>query len=193
MNPEAAKKRLLEVLLKQSFRTGSFTLASGRKSDYYIDCRTSTLHPEGVHLVALLFLEHLKSESGGPGGKVDAVGGLTLGADPIVGALINQSQIQGWPLRGFIVRKEAKQHGRGKQVEGCLEKGDSVVIVEDVVTTGGSAMKAIEAAENLGAKIVEVIAVVDREEGGAEALAEKGYSLFSLFTTSDLKAAQAER
>ncbi len=137
--------------------------------------------------MAVLILDHLN------GMEVDSVGGLTLGADPIVGALINQSHVQGAPLRGFIVRKEAKEHGRGRQVEGCLEQGDRVVIIEDVITTGGSALKAIEAARKMGAKVVEVVAVVDREEGGREALEEKGYKVFSLFTTSDLKEARAKK
>jgi orotate phosphoribosyltransferase len=191
VNSEEARTRLLEILLERSFEVGSFTLASGRKSDYYIDCRTTTLHPEGAYLIAMLFLDRLKSRSEETGRRVDAVGGLTLGADPVVGALISQGQVLGMPLRGFIVRKEAKGHGKGKQVEGCLEKNDNVAIIEDVVTTGGSALKAIAAAEGLGAKIVEVMAVVDREEGGREALADKGYELFSLFTTSELKAAKS--
>lgn len=188
MSAGKIRERLLEILLERSFKTGSFTLASGRTSDYYIDCRTTTLHPEGANIIAELFVEHIKLRMEETGEKVDSVGGLTLGADPIIGALISKSHERGIPLRGFIVRKEAKGHGRGKLVEGCLAEGDAVIIIEDVVTTGGSAFKAISAVEDAGARVLEVIAVVDREEGGREALAEKGYGLYSLFSTSDLKA-----
>jgi len=183
------RRRLEEILLQLSFKVGSFTLASGKTSDYYVDCRTTTLDPEGADLTARLLFERVQSL----GQKVDSVGGLTLGADPMVAALIVRSQIEGSPIRGFIVRKEAKGHGRGRLVEGNLRKGDKVVILEDVVTTGGSALQAIAAAEAEGAQLVEVMAVVDREEGGREALAAKGYTLFALFTASELKAAARAR
>jgi len=188
-NAEAWRKRVQEILLTLSFKVGSFTLSSGKTSDYYVDCRTTTLDPEGADLTARLLFERIRSLKA----KVDAVGGLTLGADPMTAALIVRSWLEGSPIRGFIVRKEAKGHGRGRLVEGNLRKGDKVVILEDVVTTGGSALQAIAAAEAEGAKVVEVMAVVDREEGGREALEAKGYPLFALFTASELKAAAGKK
>ena len=185
MNYPEMRQRLQEIILRQSFKVGSFTLSSGKTSDYYVDCRTTTLDPEGADLTARLLFERIQSL----GKKVDAVGGLTLGADPMTAALIVRSWLEGSPLRGFIVRKEAKGHGRGRLVEGNLRKGDQVVILEDVVTTGGSALQAIAAAAAEGAQVIEVLALVDREEGGREALAAKGYALFALFTASELKAA----
>jgi len=185
MNYPEMRQRLQAVILRNSFKVGSFTLASGKTSDYYVDCRTTTLDPEGADLTARLLLERIQ----GLPEPVDAVGGLTLGADPMAAALIVRSQIAGSPLRGFIVRKEAKAHGTGRRIEGNLRKGDRVAILEDVVTTGGSALQAIEAVEAEGAKVVEVLALVDREEGGREALLAKGYPLFALFTASELKAA----
>lgn len=151
----------LKALLKETgaVKTGEFTLSSGKKSDFYIDCRKVTLHPKGAKLIGKIILEKIK------GLKVDAVGGMTLGADPIVGAVITLSD-----LPGFIVRKKEKEHGTKQKIEGLIEPGWNVVIVEDVATTGGSALQAIEAAEAAGAKVVKVISVVDREEGAAEAL-----------------------
>lgn len=179
------RSRLQQILLELSFKLGTFTLASGKTSDYYVDCRTTTLDPEGADLSARLLFARVRELQT----KVDAVGGLTLGADPITAALLVISWQEKAPLRGFIVRKEAKAHGRGKRIEGNLRAGDRVVILEDVVTTGGSALQAIEAAEAEGAKVVEVMALVDREDGGRQALAAKGYPLFALFTATELKAA----
>lgn len=156
----------LKQLLKSTgaVKFGDFTLSSGKKSDFYVDCRKVTLHPQGAKLIGRLVLEKFK------GLKVDAVGGLTLGADPIVGAVITLSDIP-----GFIVRKKAKEHGTQQKIEGIIEKGYNVVIVEDVATTGASALQAIEAVEAVGAKVVKVISVVDREEGAAEALAKYNF------------------
>jgi len=175
------RKRLMEIVLERSFKLGHFVLASGRESDYYVDCRTTTLHPEGAYLVARLLLPMITEL------KAHAVGGLTLGADPVVATVIAESFRQGSSLRGFIVRKDQKEHGRGRRIEGCLEPKDRVVIVEDVITTGGSALKAVEAAKEAGAEVVGVIAIVDREEGGREAIEEKGLAVRSLFTASELK------
>jgi len=186
---EKLRLRLEEILLKLSFKVGSFTLASGKTSDYYVDCRTTTLDAEGADLTARLLFGRIQSLKQ----KVDSVGGLTLGADPMTAALIVRSWLEGAPLRGFIVRKEAKGHGRGRLIEGNLQKGDAVVILEDVVTTGGSALQAIAAAEAEGAKVIEVMALVDREEGGREALQAKGYPLFALFTAGELKAAAGKK
>lgn len=177
------KSGLRRIILERSFKLGDFTLASGRKSDYYVDCRTTTLHAEGAYLTARLLLP-LALEM-----KADAVGGLTLGADPITAAVIAESFRQGTPLKGFIVRKEKKEHGRGRRIEGCLESGDRAVVVEDVITTGGSALKAVDAVLAAGAEVVGVIALVDREEGGREAIEERGFTVKSLFTASELKEA----
>ncbi|OGC36759.1 orotate phosphoribosyltransferase [candidate division WOR-1 bacterium RIFOXYB2_FULL_48_7] len=144
-----------------AFKTGDFTLASGKKSNYYFDCRKITLHPEGSRLIAKIILEKIK------GLKVDSIGGLTLGADPITSAVVALSDIP-----GFIVRKKEKEHGTKQKIEGHIGQGWNVVIVEDVATTGGSALQAIEAVEAVGAKVVKVISVVDREEGAKEALAK---------------------
>ncbi len=169
-----AKAELLNLLKTQAaFKFGDFTLSSGKKSDFYVDCRKVTLHPQGARLIGRIVLEKIK------GLKVDAVGGLTLGADPIIGAVITLSD-----LPGFIVRKKAKEHGTKQRIEGILQPGWRVLIVEDVATTGGSALEAIQAAEEAGAKVVKVISVVDREEGAGAALA--GYSFDPIFKKSDL-------
>ena len=168
-------KEELKKLLKESgaVKFGDFTLSSGKKSDFYVDCRKVTLHPQGAKLIGKLVLEKIQ------GLKVDAVGGLTLGADPIIGAVITIGDIP-----GFIVRKKAKEHGTQQRIEGLIEKGWKVVIVEDVATTGASALQAIQAAEATGAKVVKVISVVDREEGAAQAL--KNYDFDPIFRKSEL-------
>ena len=132
-----------------------------------------------------MFLDYLEEQKL----DIDSVGGLTLGADPIVGGMVALSKMRPKPLQGFIVRKEAKAHGTGKQVEGNLLKGWKTAIIEDVITTGASALKAIEAAKATGADIKVVLAVVDREEGGREEIAKLGLLIYSLFTASQLKAA----
>ena len=175
------KERLLKIILERSFKLGDFTLSSGRKSDYYIDCRTTTLHPEGAFLCGRLLLERALEWA------PHSVGGLTLGADPVVAAIIAESFRQGTPLRGFIVRKEEKSHGRGRRIEGCIEKGDTADIEEDVITTGGSALQAVDAARHEGAKVSAVLAIVDREEGGEEAIKKEGLEVSSLFGASGLK------
>jgi len=170
------KEELLRLLKQQSaFKFGEFTLSSGKKSDFYVDCRKVTLHPQGARLIGRLVLEKLGSL------RVDAVGGLTLGADPITSSVVVLSD-----LPGFIVRKKAKEHGTKQRIEGILQPGWSVVIVEDVATTGGSALEAIEAAEAAGAKVAKVISVVDREEGAKEALAK--YDFDPIFKKSELLA-----
>lgn len=164
----------LKNLLKETeaVKFGDFTLSSGKKSDFYVDCRRVTLHPKGAKLIGRLILEKIK------GLKVDAVGGLTLGADPIIGAVITLSD-----LSGFIVRKKTKEHGTKQRLEGLLKPGDKVLIVEDVATTGGSALEAIQAAEEAGATVVKVVSVIDREEGATAALAK--YNFDSLLRKSD--------
>jgi len=185
-----AKSELEKILLNKSFQLGEFILSSGKKSDYYIDCRTATLDPNGLYLIANLFLDYLEKQNL----ELDAVGGLTLGADPIIGGMVALSQTRNRPLQGFIVRKEVKSHGRAKLIEGNLEPGWSIAIVEDVITTGGSALKAIEAGKQAGAMVKIVLAVVDREEGGREEITRLGIPIFSLFTAEELKkSAQQKR
>ena len=167
------REALKKLLLEKAVKLGEFTLASGKKSNFYLDCRKVTLHPEGARLIAKIILEKIK------GLKVDAVGGLTLGADPITSSVV---ALGGIP--GFIVRKKAKEHGTQQKIEGIIEPGWSVLIVEDVATTGSSALEAIQAVEEFGAKVVKVISVVDRQEGAAEAL--KKYAFDPIFKKSDL-------
>ncbi len=176
--------RLIELLATRSARRGTFTLASGKQSDLYIDCRPTTMHPEGLSLIGPLGL-HLIGERGW---RPDAVGGLTLGADPVSYAIAYASQLAGLPVRAFTVRKEAKSHGTGKVIEGAFEPGDRVVVVEDVITTGGSALRAAEAVRAAGGIVVGVLAVVDREEGGRAAIEAAGYEVAALVTAVEITA-----
>jgi orotate phosphoribosyltransferase len=181
--------RLLSLLAERSARRGQFTLASGRTSSLYIDARLTTMSPEGLALIGPLALAALRDAGWNP----DAVGGLTLGADPISYAIAYASALaaanEGHALvRAFTVRKEAKQHGTGKLVEGPFRAGDRVVVIEDVITTGGSALRAAEAIRAAGGEIVGVLALVDREEGGREALEGAGLQVRSLARASDVMA-----
>ncbi len=177
------RARLLELLKEKAYKKGKFILTSGKESDFYIDCRPVTLHPEGAYLIGKLFFALLRRSIG----KIQGVGGMTLGADPIATAVSLISYIEGGPIHAFLIRKEPKKHGRGLWVEGIqnLPEGTEVAIVEDVVTTGGSTLKAIERAKEEGLKVSRVLAIVDREEGGRENLKSNGYDLESLFTRSD--------
>jgi len=179
------RKELMEILITRCLKRGRFTLASGRESNYYINGKLCTLEARGAYLAARLLLALVRDD------VPDAVGGLTLGADPIVGAMLALAGLEDLELRGFIVRKEAKGHGTKSVVEGQLKEGDRVVVVEDVITTGSSSLKAIAAVESLGCRITKVLAVVDREEGARENLREKGYQLEALFTASELLAASS--
>jgi orotate phosphoribosyltransferase len=174
--------QLVQLLATRSARRGNFTLSSGRQSTLYVDARLTTMTPEGQRLIGRLGLEVIARA----GWAVDAVGGLTLGADPIAYAICHSSADQPTPLRAFTVRKEAKAHGTGRQVEGPLQAGDRVVIVEDVITTGGSATRAVEAVRNFGAVPVGILALVDREEGGREALEQLGLEVRALVTAAQL-------
>jgi orotate phosphoribosyltransferase len=178
------RTRLLDLLAQRSARRGTFTLASGRQSDLYVDCRPTTMHPEGLSLIGPLGLHAI----GERGWHPDSVGGLTLGADPVSYAIAYASQLAGMPTRAFTVRKEAKSHGTGKLVEGAYEAGDRVVVIEDVITTGGSALKAVEVLRAAGAHVVGVLSVVDREEGGREALEAAGLEVASLALASEIVA-----
>jgi orotate phosphoribosyltransferase len=160
------RDRLRALLKEHSLMFGDFTLVSGKKSRFYFDSKKTTLRAEGAWLTASEILRTLRER----GIEADAIGGMTLGADPIVCPVAALSHRDGPPLRAFIVRKEAKGHGTGRQIEGDLEPGSRVVVVDDVVTTGGSTLRAIEAVEQAGHEVVAVLALVDREEGGTEAL-----------------------
>jgi orotate phosphoribosyltransferase len=173
------KAALMDLVRKLALQLGDFTLASGKKSKFYLDCRKVTLDSAGANLIADGMLELMRGE------LPDAVGGMAIGADPITAAILTVAGRSGKSLRGFIVRKEAKQHGTGRDVEGPVQPGDEVIVVEDVVTTGGSSLAAIEKAEAFGLKVRGVMAIIDRLEGGREALAARGYSLETLLTIRD--------
>lgn len=178
---QAARARLAAILKERALAFGDFTLASGKRSHYFIDGKQATLDAEGAYCLAQLILAEIEGQG------VDAVGGMTLGADPIVGATIALAGARGIPLRGFIVRKERKERGMGDQVAGPLRDGDRVVIVEDVVTTGGMTLQAIEAVEReRNVDILGVVAMVDRLQGAREAIEAEGFRLVSLFTVEEL-------
>lgn len=176
------RDRLLEILRERSLERGDFVLASGARSNYYVDCRRTTMHAEGQVLVGQLGWELLKGSGLGP----DAVGGLTMGADPVSFALAYTSWLAGDPLHAFSVRKQAKEHGTGKRIEGCFETGNRVIVIEDVITTGGSALDACAAVEAEGGEVVAVLALLDRESGGREKIEAAGYRVLSLFRISEL-------
>ncbi len=181
MSIEDWKKELRQLLRQKSLITGvERVLSSGRISNYYIDARMTTLDPKGAQLVARLILEVLRPF------EVDAIGGPTLGADPIVAAVAALSAETDHPLPAFIVRKEPKQHGERKMIEGPFKRGWRVCIVDDVVTTGGSTLKACQAVEEEGGIVVLTLAIVDRQEGGRENLEAKGYTFVSLLTRDEL-------
>jgi orotate phosphoribosyltransferase len=176
---------LITLLAERSAKRGRFKLASGKESDFYVDARLTTMSPDGLALIGPLALSALWAA----GWKIDAVGGLTLGADPISYAISYASASSDHPLRAFTVRKEAKAHGTGKLLEGPVREGDCVAIIEDVITTGGSALRAIEAVRNARASVAGVLALVDREEGGRQAIEKAGVSVVSLATASQIIAA----
>ena len=177
-----AKQELLKLLAQKSFRLGEFKLSSGGTSDYYIDCRTTTLDARGSQLVGQVFLEEMR----GQGWHADAIGGLTMGADPIV---VSVAVISG-TLHGFLVRKAEKQHGTGQRIEGFREKGARVVIVDNVCTTGSSTVQAIEAAREFGFKVVGVMCLVEREDAHGRPNVEKAAApapFISIFTAMDVR------
>ncbi len=180
------RQRLKELLLEKSYREGTFTLTSGKSSDFYIDGKQTTLDAEGSYLCGRLLLELIKQAPQ----PIEGVGGMTLGADPLVTAvsIVSFLDEKKQAIPAFIVRKEAKGHGTGNYLEGKnnLPPGCCVALLEDVVTTGGTLIQVIERVEKEGFKVGLVVTVVDREEGGAEALAAAGYPLKSIFTRSQL-------
>jgi orotate phosphoribosyltransferase len=187
MTTESNRHQLLRLIVEKSFRLGDFTLSSGLKSDYYIDCRTTTLHAWGAELTGQVFLELIRAQ----GWRPDAIGGLTMGADPLVTAVSVISSQAGTPIHGFLVRKAEKAHGMGQRVEGFREKGARVVIVDDVCTTGSSTIEAIHAAHEFGFTVVGAACLVEREEaGGHKAVAEAAAPapFVSVFKSGEIKA-----
>ena len=180
MKIEECRSRLLELLKEHALAVGKVILSSGKESDYYLDERVVTLSAEGAYLTAKIILDMLKDV------EVDAVGGPTVAADPIAGAVAAVSYAEGSPVAGFIVRKEPKGHGMGKQVEGPIDSGSKVVIVDGTMTTGGSIIKAIDVVEKMGCEVVKVILLIDRLEGGREKIESKGYDFAAIFTSDDL-------
>jgi orotate phosphoribosyltransferase len=183
LSKSASRARLAEIIRKRSFGRGEITLASGRKSDFYFNLKPTMLDPEGATLLAELTYEALKDDG------LDYVGGLEMGAVPLAGAIAQLSWIKGHPIAGFFVRKKPKEHGARLAVEG-LAKGESlqgkrVVIVEDVTTTGGSALKAVEAVRDAGGEVVLVFTMVDREEGAIETFAQAGLAFRSLYKAGE--------
>jgi orotate phosphoribosyltransferase len=176
--------RLLTLLAERSARRGHFTLASGRQSTLYIDARLTTMSPDGLALVGPLGLAALRASNW----HVAAIGGLTLGADPVSYAIAYASALAGTPLRAFTVRKEAKGHGTGRLIEGPFRDGDRVAVIEDVITTGGSALRAVEAVRAAGGTVAGVLALVDREEGGREALEGAGLAVIALSRAAEIVA-----
>lgn len=182
------KTQLASLIKRLSYREGDFTLASGKKSNFYVDVKSTTLHPEGADLVGRLVVREIMDKKI----HVDGVGGMTLGADPIATAVslaaFQRSLV--WPA--FIVRKDPKGHGTDKYIEGSdnLTPGSKLLVVEDVVTTGGSSIKAIERLEAEGYKIAAVITIVDREQGGREAFESKGYTFLNLLKLKDVQGAK---
>jgi orotate phosphoribosyltransferase len=178
------RQQLKQILLEKSYRKGTFTLTSGKESDFYIDGKQTTLSAEGAYLCGKLLFNLIKEANA----DIRAVGGMTLGADPIVTAVSIASYLEDRSIPAFIVRKEAKGHGTGNYIEGLgnMVPGCSVALVEDVVTTGGTLLKVIERVEAAGFKVGLVVTIVERQEGGAETLAKAGYPLQALFTRNEL-------
>ncbi len=174
------RHRLIELVQRDALRFGDFTLASGKKATYYLDCRKLTLDSEGANVIAAGILETLGDD------LPDAVGGMAIGADPITAAVITVAWQQKKPLKGFIVRKEAKGHGTGQQVEGPIESGQRAVMMEDVITTGGSSLRAIEHAREFGLVVDRLVTIVDRGENSAEIFDKVGVKFTSLLHVSDL-------
>lgn len=177
-----SRKELREIICAKSVRTGDFTLSSGQKSSYYLDCRRTTMDPKGALLIARLMLETIRQQRI----EAEAIGGLTLGADPIVASVAVVSGLEGMPIQAFIVRKESKGHGMQRFIEGFDgPAGSKVIIVDDVCTTGDSILRASERAEEAGYQVVAAFCVVDREEGGSDTIRKK-YPFHALFTAKEL-------
>jgi orotate phosphoribosyltransferase len=187
-----SREQLLTLLAEKSFRLGQFTLSSGGTSDYYIDCRLTTLDAHGAMLTGETVLAEIEAR----GWKADAIGGLTMGADPIVVATSVISAQHGRPIQGFLVRKAEKTHGTGQRIEGFRGKPARVVVVDDVCTTGASTIQAIEAAREFGFEVVGVLCLVERQEAGGRVNVEKaaaGTPFVALFTANDVRAEHVKK
>ncbi len=185
-SPEKMRQRLIELILERTFKftdEPTFKLASGAMSNFYFNCKPTTLNSEGMYLVGNLLYEMIK---GRRSWKVKGVGGLTLGADPVANAIAYTSYLKGEPVEAFVVRKEPKKHGTMLWIEGNVKNGDKVVIVEDVITTGGSSKKAIERARECGLKVLGVVVLIDRQEGGRKAIESLGVPVRVLLTKEEI-------
>ena len=176
------RERLSRLIVERSIEMGDFVLSSGATSRYYVDCRRTTMHAEGQVLAGSLCHDLLRDS----GLKPDVVGGLTMGADPLAYAIAYTSWLRGDPVNAFSVRKSTKVHGAGRRIEGCFAAGQRVVVIEDVITSGGSALEACAAVEAEGGKVIAVLALVDRESGGRAAIEARGYPVVSLFGIGEL-------
>jgi orotate phosphoribosyltransferase len=188
VNQDDSKEELRTLLVQKSVCQGKFSLASGATSDFYVDAKLTTLDPRGATLVGRVAWQLIKETAAEFRLRVDAVGGLTMGADPIalsigIAAYADDPATR---LQTFTVRKKAKEHGRHKLIEGNFSRENSVVVIEDVITTGGSAIQAIEAIESEQGKVAFILALVDREEGGRAAIEGRGHKVVSIFTRADL-------
>jgi orotate phosphoribosyltransferase len=177
------KPRLVELVKELAVVHGRVTLSSGIEADYYVDLRRATLHHEAAPLIGKVMLDLIDSANLG---HIDAVGGLTMGADPVATAVLHQAAARGRVIDAFVVRKQAKQHGMAKQIEGPSVEGRSVVVIEDTSTSGASPLAAAEAAQNVGAKVLAIVTVVDRNTGAREAIESKGFRYYSAISLSDL-------
>lgn len=190
MTVNEMKERLGEIILERSFKYSDnppFTLASGRQSNYYFNCKPTTLDPEGMNLIGGIIFDMVKDSS------ITAAGGLTLGADPIANALSVISYQKGKPIKSFIVRKDVKDHGTKSAIEGNVKTGDRVLIIDDVITTGGSTITAIEQAKRAGLVVDGVITLIDREEGGRENIQKHVENIRSILTRTEIMAIRAQK
>ncbi|MEN8181960.1 MAG: orotate phosphoribosyltransferase [Myxococcota bacterium] len=184
MELETERAELLDLIVRHSFEKRKVVLASGKESDFYLDLRTSMMRPRGLELAGALLFDRLRR-----GPRVDSVGGMVVAAVPVVASIVlaaARAQDEWRDLVGFFVRKETKKHGMGKRIEGAFAEGQSVCLVEDTMTTGGSTLEALAAVEEAGAKPVRVLCVVDRGEGAREAFARRGLELETIYTREDL-------
>jgi orotate phosphoribosyltransferase len=190
MEVSAMKERLGEIILERSFKYSDnppFTLASGRQSNFYFNCKPTTLDPEGMNLIGAIIFDMVK------GSAITAAGGLTLGADPIANALSVISFQKGKPIKSFIVRKDVKDHGTKSAIEGNVQAGDKVLIIDDVITTGGSTITAIEQVRKAGLIVESVITLIDREEGGRENIVKLVEKVDSVFSRTEIMALRAKK
>jgi len=184
----SSKDQLRALLQKKSVFHGEFTLASGAKSDFYVDARVTTFDPRGACLIGEVGWQLVKETAAKLNKNVNAIGGLTLGADPIALSIgiASQREHSSTPLQVFTVRKAVKEHGRQKRIEGNFSAGNSVVVIDDVITTGGSTIQAIDAIEEAGGHVAFVLVLLDRQEGGRENIEQRGHKVVSIFTRADL-------